>query len=157
MSREISALRRGFLKALPIVLGVLPFGIAYGAAAAQHMPWWGGMGMSVIVFAGSAQFIAVGLIAQGAAPLSIIITTALVNLRYVLMSSALSPVLRKKGARWQALLAFFVVDETFAVSSVEFDMVRPPHTRRVRTRIRTLGQFHRLAGSFDSISPGRSG
>jgi len=121
MSRKPSALRRGFLQALPIVVGVLPFGIAYGAAVAQNMPWWGGMGMSALVFAGSAQFIAVGLVAQGAAPLSIIITTALVNLRFVLMSSALSPVLRKKGPRWQPLLAFFVVDESFAVSSVEFE------------------------------------
>ena len=121
MSRKTSTLRRGFLQALPIVLGVFPFGIAYGAAAAQTMPWWSGMGMSALVFAGSAQFISVGLMAQGAAPLSIIITTALVNLRYVLMISALSPILRKKGFRWQPLLAFFITDETFAISSAEFE------------------------------------
>lgn len=121
MSQERSPLQRGFLRALPIMLGVVPFGVAYGAAAAQNMPWWGGTAMSALVFAGTAQFIAVGLMAQGAAPLSIIATTALVNLRFVLMSSALSPVLRKMGHRWQPLLAFFVVDESFAVSSAEFE------------------------------------
>ena len=44
MNRKTSALWRGFLQALPIVVGVLPFGITYGAAVAQNMPWWGGMG-----------------------------------------------------------------------------------------------------------------
>lgn len=124
MSPRASPLQRGFLRALPIMLGVVPFGVAYGAAAAQNMPWWGGMGMSALVFAGTAQFIAVGLMSQGTAPLSIITTTALVNLRFVLMSSALSPVLRKMGHRWQPLLAFFVVDESFAVSSAEFESGR---------------------------------
>jgi 4-azaleucine resistance transporter AzlC len=124
MRQEYQSIRRGFIKALPVLTGVIPFGIAYGAAAAQALPWWGGVGMSALVFAGTAQFLAVGLISQGASALSIVLTTALVNLRYVLLGAALSPVLRKAGRRAQPLLAIFVVDESFAISSAEFERGR---------------------------------
>jgi 4-azaleucine resistance transporter AzlC len=114
------ALQRGFRRTLPFVLGVTPFGIAYGAAAAQTMHWSQGLGMSALVFAGTAQFIAVGLLSQGAPLLSVIVTTLVVNLRFVLLTAALSPQLLKERRRWQAVMAFFVVDESFAVSSVGF-------------------------------------
>ena len=119
-TQALSALQRGFLRALPFVVGVTPFGIAYGAAAAQAMHWSQGLGMSALVFAGTAQFIAVGLLSQGAPALSVVVTTIVVNLRFVLLTAALSPVLIKEKRRWQAVMAFFVVDESFAVSSVGF-------------------------------------
>ena len=120
-TQALSALRRGFLRALPFVVGVTPFGIAYGAAAAQTMHWSQGLGMSALVFAGTAQFIAVGLLSQGAPALSVVVTTLMVNLRFVLLTAALSPVLLKEKRRWQAVMAFLVVDESFAVSSVGFE------------------------------------
>ena len=102
------------------MVGVTPFGIAYGAAAAQTMNWSQGLGMSALVFAGTAQFIAVGLLSQGAPALSVVVMTLIVNLRFVLLTAALSPELLKVKRRWQAVMAFFVVDESFAVSSVGF-------------------------------------
>jgi len=111
---------RGVRRTLPVMLGVIPFGIAYGASAVQHLSRFQAMGMSLIVFAGTAQFIAVGLMAQGASPIIILTTTALVNLRFLLMSAAFVPHLRARRRIVQVLLAPLVVDETLAVSSVEW-------------------------------------
>ena len=75
--------------------------------------------MSLVVYAGASQFVAVGLLAASASPLSIVLSTFVVNLRHVLMSSALAP---SAGSwrRWQrAAFAFQLTDETFAVHALK--------------------------------------
>ncbi|PLX76705.1 MAG: branched-chain amino acid ABC transporter permease [Desulfuromonas sp.] len=76
--------------------------------------------MSLLVFAGSAQFIAVAMLASGSAPLAIIATTFVVNFRHVLMSSALSVHLRGVARSFLVLFAYGVTDESFAVNTVRF-------------------------------------
>lgn len=108
-------------QALPIVLGFLPVGFAYGVLARKTgISIDNTILMSLLVFAGSAQFIAVGLLASGASAVSIIITTFIVNLRHLLMSAALSPHLRKWGKFELAAFSFQLTDETFAVHSTRF-------------------------------------
>lgn len=110
-----------FKQALPIVLGYLPVGFAYGVLARKAgISIDNTVLMSLIVFAGSAQFIAVGLIASGASALSVIITTFIVNLRHLLMSAALSPYLKKWSKLQISLFGFQLTDETFAVHSTRF-------------------------------------
>lgn len=113
--------RLGLMGALPVVLGYLPIGFAVGVLAAQT-----GLSaaetafMSLLVYAGASQFIALHLLGAGAAPLTIVMTTLLVNLRHLLMSAALSPYLRGVRASALAFLSFTLTDEVFAVNSVEF-------------------------------------
>ncbi|MDF1555859.1 MAG: AzlC family ABC transporter permease, partial [Deferrisomatales bacterium] len=76
--------------------------------------------MSVLVFAGSAQFIAVAMLQEGAAAAAIVVTALVVNLRHFLMSSALSVPLRGRGPGFLALFAYGVTDESFAVNSARF-------------------------------------
>jgi 4-azaleucine resistance transporter AzlC len=76
--------------------------------------------MSLIVFAGSAQLIAVGLLEAGVPALSIILTTFVVNLRHLLMSAALSPHLKHWRKLELAAFAFELTDETFALHSLRF-------------------------------------
>lgn len=101
---------------LPMVLGALPFGIIFGALAVDAgLSTAGAMGLSLFVFAGSAQFIGVGLLEQGA-PLGIIVlTTFVVNLRHVLYSASLAPYMKYLPQRWLLPLAFWLTDETYAV------------------------------------------
>ncbi|WP_320006279.1 AzlC family ABC transporter permease [Maridesulfovibrio sp.] len=116
-----SVLGSAFKQALPIVLGYLPVGFAYGVLARKSgISIDNTVLMSLIVFAGSAQFIAVGLIASGASALSVIITTFIVNLRHMLMSAALSPYLRKWTKLELAGFTFQLTDESFAVHSTRF-------------------------------------
>lgn len=111
-------LAEGLRAALPIVLGYLPIGMAYGILASQaHLTTAEAVAMSLIVFAGSAQFIAVGMLAAGTGPWPIIVTTFLVNLRHLLMSAALSVSFRRIPRPLQALLAFWITDESFVVTS----------------------------------------
>jgi 4-azaleucine resistance transporter AzlC len=110
----------GARSALPIVFGYIPIGFAFGVLAVKA-----GIGllptlmMSVFVFAGSAQLIAVGLIGAGADLASIAVTTLVVNLRHLLMSAALAPHLRHLSRGEAAWFGFELTDETFAVHSSE--------------------------------------
>jgi 4-azaleucine resistance transporter AzlC len=108
----------GAREALPIVFGYVPIGIAYGVlGVSAGVPGWAVVAMSVIVYAGSAQFIAVSLLGSGATAATIIATTFLVNLRHILYSSALSPRLRRMGRGRLAWLAAELTDESFVVIS----------------------------------------
>ncbi len=108
-------------KALPVVLGYLPLGFAYGALASLagiSLPYI--VLMSLLVFAGSGQFIAVNMYAAGAGSLSIIATVFLVNLRHLLMSASLSPYLQKFPRQSLPLVAFGLTDENYALACGEF-------------------------------------
>jgi len=76
--------------------------------------------MSLFVFAGSAQFIGVSMIAAGASPLAIVATTFTVNLRHFLMSSSLAMFLGQSSRKLLSLFAYGVTDESFAVNLTRF-------------------------------------
>lgn len=108
--------------ALPIVMGYLPIGFAYGVLAINAgLSIFQTVLMSIIVYAGSAQLIAVSLLAQSIHPISIIATTFIVNLRHLLMSAALAPHLNRWKQHQVALFSFELTDESFGVHSLRFD------------------------------------
>lgn len=115
-------LKEGLDAGWPICLGYLPIGMAFGVLAqkAGLSPLQIGL-MSTMVFAGSAQFIAVSMLAAGASAPAIITTTFVVNLRHVLMSSALAVYLRAAHRGLLALYAYGVTDESFAVNLPRFN------------------------------------
>lgn len=76
--------------------------------------------MSIFVFAGSAQFIAVSMLSGGANIISIVTTTFMVNSRHFLMSSALSIHLNKKDKKLFPLFAYGITDESFAINLLKF-------------------------------------
>lgn len=101
----------------PLMLGATPFGMIYGAlAVTAGLSKGAAMAMSAFVFAGSSQFIAVGLVAAQAPVAIIILTTFIVNLRHMLYSATLLPYLKKLPQIWRISLAFWLTDETFAVT-----------------------------------------
>jgi branched chain amino acid efflux pump len=72
--------------------------------------------MSVFVFAGASQFVAVPMLAGGASALAIIVTTYVINMRHYLMAATLAPSFRPFPRRWLALVAHVINDESFAVA-----------------------------------------
>lgn len=113
-----SALLKGAKRAVPIVLGYVPIGFAYGVLAGKSgMSDTNTLLMSLIVFAGSAQFIAVGLFASGTGPAAVILTTFVVNLRHMLMAASLAPYMSGWKKRYLALFSYELTDETFALHS----------------------------------------
>ena len=115
-------LRQGLNAGWPICLGYVPIGMAFGVLAqkAGLTPLQIGL-MSIMVFAGSSQFIAVSMLSAGASIPAIITTTFVVNLRHVLMSSALAVHLRAAHRGLLALYAYGVTDESFAVNLPRFN------------------------------------
>ncbi|HBT47394.1 MAG TPA: branched-chain amino acid ABC transporter permease [Peptococcaceae bacterium] len=117
---------RGLKSAFPIVLGYLPLGFVYGVLAREAgLDLFTIVLMSVLVYAGSAQFIAVSLLASGAAVLSIVFTVFLVNLRHLLMSASLAPYLRRHHPGLLALLSAEITDETFAMAMAHYAHHKP--------------------------------
>jgi 4-azaleucine resistance transporter AzlC len=117
---------RGVSRALPITLGYVPIGFAYGVLAEKAgLSVFNTLAMSIFVYAGSSQLIAVGLFATGAAPLSIILTTFIINLRHMLMASALAPYLKRWHKLTLSAFAYEITDESFALHAVEFPKTVP--------------------------------
>jgi 4-azaleucine resistance transporter AzlC len=107
----------GVRDTFPLMLGAFPFGMIYGTlAVTAGLSTGATMAMSAFVFAGSAQFIAVGMVAAHAPIAIIILTTFIVNLRHMLYSATLLPYLKHLPQRWRIPLAFWLTDETFAVA-----------------------------------------
>lgn len=108
---------RGVKLGLPIFLGYVPVGAAFGILArtigftvAQSVV------CSATALAGAGQFIALSLLGSGATASATILATAVVNLRYLLFATTLSPHLRDVSRSNQSWLAFTLTDETFAVN-----------------------------------------
>ncbi|MCU0523345.1 MAG: AzlC family ABC transporter permease [Elainella sp. Prado103] len=101
---------------LPLIIGAIPFGIIFGTlATSSGLSSLSALAMSLFVFAGSSQFIALGLLStQTALPL-IILTTFVVNLRHLLYAVSLVPYVHHLPQFWKAPIAFWLTDEAFAV------------------------------------------
>ncbi|MEW6333990.1 MAG: AzlC family ABC transporter permease [Thermodesulfobacteriota bacterium] len=117
----IKAIRDGLSAAWPICLGYVAIGLAFGVVArnAGLRPLEIGL-MSLIVYAGSSQFIAAAMLGAEAGFPSIVLTTFSINLRHLLMSSSLSPYLRNLSGSRLSLFAYGVTDESFALNMSRF-------------------------------------
>jgi 4-azaleucine resistance transporter AzlC len=106
----------GARDSLPMLLGAAPFAVIYGTLAGPSgLSPVAAAAMSLFVFAGSSQFIALTLLGTGAGLAVILLTTFVVNLRHALYSATLLPHVAGLGQRWRIPLAFGLTDETFAV------------------------------------------
>ena len=116
-----SEFRDGLKAIAPLSLGVTSFAVAYGLLARKA-----GLSllsltlMSLLVFAGAAQFVAISLLISGSSLLLILFTTFVVNSRYFLMGASLGPYTRKWGTKWQVLLSFLLSDESYAMTISHF-------------------------------------
>ena len=75
---------------------------------------------SLFIFAGSAQFIAVGLIAEGTRALIVVLTIFVVNLRHMLYSASMAPHFNPLPMRWKLSLSWLLTDEAFAMASTRY-------------------------------------
>ena len=111
----------GARDSFPMLLGAAPFGVIFGTLAAPSgLSPAGALAMSLFVFAGSAQFIALTLLASGTGLAVILLTTFVVNLRHALYSATLLPHVAGLRQRWRIPLAFWLTDETFAVVQLRY-------------------------------------
>ena len=119
--RDSQGVRKAMVQGLsavwPICFGYIPLGLAMGvlgekAGLSSVQVFF----MSLFVFAGSGQFIAVSMISAGASIPSIVMTTFMINLRHMLMSSSLAVHFNGVCRKKLTLFCHGIVDETFAVN-----------------------------------------
>jgi len=122
MNQKIKSLWAGVRAESPLLIGVFPFGLIYGALAlgAGLSPAAAQM-MSSVVFAGSSQFVAVQLIHDSAPGFVIVLTIAVVNLRHILYSASVAPYIEHLPTRWKTLLAYLLTDEAYAATIIHYE------------------------------------
>mgnify|MGYP001531530452 CR=1 FL=1 len=117
----------GTRSAVPIMLGYVPVGIAYGVMARQAgLNTWQTVLMSLTVYGGASEMMAAGMVAQGAAVLTIVLTTFILNLRHIIMSTCVFNQMQGGRLPVRMLAAFGVTDETFAVYTTTANAPRTP-------------------------------
>jgi len=116
----------GIRAELPILVGVVPFGMIYGVLAlASGLTTTQSQAMSAIVFAGSSQFVATQMVSAGTPGLVMILTIAVINLRHALYSASMAPYLHRLRPGWKWLLAYLLTDEAYVVSAIHYQNTDP--------------------------------
>ncbi|WP_395020520.1 AzlC family ABC transporter permease [Dongia sp.] len=106
----------GLRDTLPFMFGSIPFGLLFGTlATGEGLSPLATMAMSLFVFSGSAQFIAVVLLGAGSGIWVVWFATFVLNLRHLLYAATLVDHVRHLSQAWRFPLAAFLTDETFAV------------------------------------------
>ncbi len=111
----------GMKAEIPLMIGVIPFGMIYGILAiAAGLPPSAAQAMSVIIFAGSSQFVSAQLFGLGVPAIINLFTVWVINLRHALYSTSLAPYLQKLPTRWKLVLAYLLTDEAYAVTILHY-------------------------------------
>lgn len=120
----------GLQKSISIGIGYAPVALTFGILSLQNglTVWEAGL-MSLLVFAGAAQFIAIQLIGQGATIWVIGLTTLVVNIRHILMSFSMIRFFPGISLGRLSLLAQGLTDESFVLNSKLLEDIRTPEER----------------------------
>ena len=139
--------RKAFLRTIPVLMGYGVLGIAFGLLldqAGYHWVW--ALGISCIVFAGSMQFVLVGLLAQQASLTTVAITTLLVNSRHIFYGLSFIERFRSMGRRAYYMI-FSLTDETYALLCATGDVGSKEERDALSFRIALFNQCYWVAGS----------
>lgn len=131
-SSNREAFRQGVVDVLPVVLGVVPFGLIAGVAAAEAgFDLVAALGFSIGIFAGASQLAAIDLLGQDAPALVAIGTIAVINSRMLMYGASLAPHLASESLPRRLGAAYFLVDQVYALSLTRWtthpDLPRLPY------------------------------
>jgi predicted branched-subunit amino acid permease len=117
-----SAYWKGFRDGIPFLLVVTPFALLFGVVATESgLNLLETMGFSIVVIAGASQFTALQLMNDNAPTLIVILSALAVNLRMAMYSASLTPYVGKAPLWKRAFIAYFMVDQAYAMSIVTYE------------------------------------
>ena len=117
-----SAYWKGFRDGIPFILVVTPFALLFGVVATESgLNLLETMGFSIVVIAGASQFTALQLMNDNAPTLIVILSALAVNLRMAMYSASLTPYIGKAPLWKRAFIAYFMVDQAYAMSIVTYE------------------------------------
>ncbi|WP_053957627.1 AzlC family ABC transporter permease [Inediibacterium massiliense] len=137
--------RDGFMAGVPIFIGYFPIAMAFGILSKTvGISMKDSFLLSVFVFGGASQFIALNLLTLGVGIGEIVVTTLLVNFRYFLMSASLATKMTDAIKKWIPLIAFGVTDEIFSIASFKCEEI----TKEFMLPLQFLGYFSWVTGTI---------
>ncbi len=110
-------IKQAFYKSIPVMAGYIVLGIGFGIllrSAGYGVLW--AAAMSLFIFAGSMQYVGVGLLQGGASVLTTIVTTVMVNARHLFYSISMVDKYKDAG-KYKPYMIFALTDETFSLLS----------------------------------------
>lgn len=124
--RSTTVFWQGAVAALPFLVVLMPFSLLFGVMATESgLDLAQVMGFSVLVIAGASQFTAVQLMTDQAPAVIVLISALAVNLRMAMYSAALQPHLGEAGLGRRALIAYFLVDQSYALAIARYERAPP--------------------------------
>jgi 4-azaleucine resistance transporter AzlC len=110
----------GLKTSVPVMMGFIPVAIAFAImATSAGLDGFESVAMSVMVYAGASQMMAVGMIAEGAGYLAIVVATFIMNFRHFIMSTCVFERMKRNGKKtglaMKLFCSFGVTDESFAI------------------------------------------
>lgn len=110
------------VQSVPFLLVLMPFGLLFGVVAGEAgINLAQVVGFSLLVLAGASQFTAIQLISDHAPALVVIVSALAVNLRMAMYSASLVPWIGAANGRQRALVAYLLVDQTYALSIEQYE------------------------------------
>ena len=117
-----ASLRAGIRASLPLLVGIVPFGLIAGVAAVDAgLSPVAALGMSVVVFAGASQLAVIDLLRSDTSLVVVVVTGVIINLRMLMYSASIAPYFQRYRARWKATLAYFLTDQAYAVAISRYE------------------------------------
>ena len=137
---------------LPVMFGYLPLGTAFGIVAVEvGISWYAAVTMSLLIYAGAGQFLAIALFSAGAGLMEVAVATLMLNSRHVFYG--LSLLQRFKGAGWRKpYLIFALTDETYSLLTSQSSPSSQPHV--LAFRISLLNQTWWVLGTLIGVALG---
>lgn len=115
----------------PVLVGLAPFALLIGVRIADEpVSHVGGLSASLLLYAGTAQLSALTLLAHGASTLSVLVTVAVVNARFIVYSAALASHFENQPGWFRWTAPHFIVDQTFGLATARHDLHAPKRFRR---------------------------
>ncbi len=110
-----SAFRAAFRASIPVLLGYISLGLAYGLVlVSRGLPWWLAPLSAIVVYAGAAQFMGVGLLGSSAGILELALLTLIMNARHMVYGLSMLGRYADTG-RLKPYLVFALTDETYGL------------------------------------------
>lgn len=120
LEKPVSQFKTGLQGGVSIAIGYMPIAITYGfIAKTTGLSLGETLLMSIIVYAGASQYMALDMISKQIGIIEIIFTTFIVNIRHLLMTASLNEKVEQDRPWKKAVYAFGITDETFSVAAVQ--------------------------------------
>jgi predicted branched-subunit amino acid permease len=101
---------------VPWLAGIVPFGLVIGVSAAQaDVPTLAGWLTGPLIYAGSSQLATIGMLDAGAAPVIVVASALIINIRLIFYSATMARYWRGTPRWWQLVAAYLIVDPSVAV------------------------------------------